>query len=586
MFRIRSKLSVFSVVIPCIYQNLLPVNLSHIVEQTLTSAFNILNPSKSETLSAPPKLGFSVLLFSSSIPTTNFGASTDSPVLRLGEALGDDYEEEDCNKGNEKNDIHFDQLDIKDDLVQDIKTILDILDTPGCGPSEIKYKLEQCCIRASSELVVEILSRVRNDWQAAYTFFLWAGKQPGYSPSIREYHSMISILGKMRKFDIAWTLIEEMSGHNSGSSFVKPRTLLIMIRRYCAVHDVESALNTFYAYERYNFHVGLEEFQSLISALCEYKNVQDAEHLLFCSENLFPLNTRSFNIILGGWCYVNVNTSHAQRIWQEMSKRGIQYDVVSYACIISCYSKASKLSKVLKLFDHMQRMQITPNRKVYNAVIHTLAKHRLVKEAVNLMRIMEDNGIAPNLATFNSLIKALCQARLIEEAELVLDEMLQRGLSPTIQTYHALFRILRSKEEVYELWIKMRRLGCHPTIETYIMMIRRFCQWRQLHIVFSLWSEMSERGFKHEHCSYTALIHGLFLNGKLKDAYKYYQEMLEKGFRPEPRTEKMIQIWFPRIQVLENLMTGLSHDRLGHRKPYPVNFIKENTLLANFRPKD
>ncbi|XP_028761212.1 pentatricopeptide repeat-containing protein At5g15010, mitochondrial-like [Neltuma alba] len=517
---------------------------------------------ESDSSTTPTKLGFSLLFFCSSSPTRNFGWSTDSPKLRLDEALGDEEEDEDKDKDYERNDTHVGHC--RDGLAEDVKTILNIIHNSGRRASEIEYKLEKCNITTSSELVVEILSIIRNDWEVAFTFFLWAGKQPGYTHSIQEYHSMISILGKMRKFDIAWALIEEMRGGKSGPSLVTPRTLLIMIRQHCAVRDVGMALNTFCAYKQFNFQVGLEEFQSLLSSLCEYKNVLDAEHLFFRLKSVFPFNTKSFNIILDGWCNVIVSTFHAQRIWQEMSRRGIKYDAVSYACIMSCYSKAFKPVKVLKLFDQMKKMNITPNRKVYNAVIFALAKGRWVKEAVNLVRTMEDDGIVPTVSTYRLLIKALCKAHLIEEAKVILDKMAGKGLSPTIQTYHALFRVLRAKEEAFELWIKMREAGCEPTIETYIMLIRRFCQWRQLNVALKLWSEMKEYGFNPDRSSYAALIHGLFLNGKWEDAYKYYLEMREKGFLPEPKVEKMIQVWVSRRQQSEDPMAVLLRSHLGH----------------------
>ncbi|KAF7819306.1 pentatricopeptide repeat-containing protein [Senna tora] len=584
MIRIRSSLAVFSVVLR-IHQSLYRVNHSRMLEQSLIAAFNFLKPSVSGPFSAPAQFGFSVLFSSSSSPTTNVGVSTDAPTLGFVEASGEDDDEEEVDD-HDKNDNHTSQLDLRDDgLARDVKTILDILHGSGCGPSEIKFKLERCSITVSSELVVDVLSRTRNDWEAAFTFFLWAGKQPNYAHAVREYHSMIYILGKMRKFDTAWTLIEEMRRGNGGPSLVTTQTLLIMIRRYCAVHDVGRAINTFYAYKRFNFQVGLEEFQSLLSALCRYKNVQDAEHLLFCNKNVFPFNTKSFNIILNGWCNVIVSTRQAERIWQEMGKRGIQYDVVSYASMMSCYSKVSKLYLVFRLFEQMKKKRITPDRKVYNAVIHALAKGRFVKEAINLLRTMEDNSISPDVVTYNSLINPLCKARKIDEAKEILDEMLQKGLSPTIRTYHAFFRILRTKEEVFELLDKMRELGCYPTTETYLMLIRKFSRWRQLDIVSKLWNEMSESGVNPDRSSYIVLIHGLFLNGKLEEAHKYYIEMQEKGFPPEPKTNEMLQAWVSGKQVMEDQMTDLEHNKLEsdtlrkNVKAIPGKLDKEKDFL-------
>lgn len=441
---------------------------------------------------------------------------------------------------------------------------MDILQEPGSSMSLVKHKLESCGVAASSELVVEVLSRVRNHWEEAFTFFLWATKQPGYAHSLRAYHSMISILGKMRKFDTAWALIDEMRGGRTGTSLVTPHTLSIMIRRYCAVHDVGKAINTFYAHKRFKFGVGIEEFQNLLSALCRYKNVQDAEQLLFCNRNVFPFDTKSFNIILNGWCNVIGSMREAERFWREMSNRGIQRDVVSYSSIISCYSKATNLNKVLKLFNQMKEMEIAPDRKVYNAVVHALAKASFVKEALSLMKTMEGKGIAPDSVTYNSLIKPLSRARKINEAKEVFDEMLQRGLSPTIRTYHAFFRIQKSGEEVFMLLEKMKETGCHPDKDTYIMLIRRFCRWRQLDNVFKLWSEMSENGVGPDRSSYIVLIHGLFLNGKLEEAYKYYIEMKEKQFLPEPKTEDMLQAWISGKETADVQMIDLKDNQSDH----------------------
>lgn len=451
--------------------------------------------------------------------------------------------------GDDDNDDASDGIEVKgsnindENFIQNVETVLGILHKFSKNVSEAKRRLEECGFPASAELVAEVLSRIRNDWEAAFTFFLWAGKQPGYAHSITEYHSMISILGKMRKFDTAWSLIDEMRSGRSGPSLITPQTLLIMIRRYCAVHDVGKAIGTFYAFKRYGFNVSLEEFQDLLCALCRYKNVQDAEHLLLCNENMFLFDTKSFNIVLNGWCNMMVNLRQAKRFWWNMGKRGIARDVYSYGSMISCYSKAGNLRDVLKLFEQMKELGIEPDMKVYNAVVYALAKGKCVKEAFNLVKMMEEKGSSPNAVTYNSLIKPLCKARRVDDAREVFDEMLRRGLSPSDRTYHAFFAVLRTAEEVFELLSKMKETGCYPTNDTYIMLIRKFCRWQQHENVFKLWTGMVESGISPDRSSYIVLIHGFFLNGKLDDAYKYYQEMKAKGFPPEPKTDEMIKAW-------------------------------------------
>lgn len=471
-----------------------------------------------------------------------------------------------------------------------VKTLVDILQEPTRGLSEKKAALGQCGVAPTSALVVEVLSRVRNDWEAAFTFFLWAEKQPEYSHCVREYHSMISILAKMRKFDTAWALINEMRGRGDRPSMVTPHTLQIMIRRYCAVHDVGRAVNAFYSHKKYGLEAGIDEFQGLLSALCRYKNVEDAEHLMFCNRNVFPLNTKSFNIILNGWCNVISRPRDGERIWKVMSRRGVPHDVVSYASMMSCYSKMNSLNTVLKLFNRMKENGISPDRKVYNAVIHALAKGKHIKEAMNLIKTMEVKGIVPDIVTYNSLIKPLCKARRLDEAREVFDEMLQRRLQPTVCTFNAFLRILKTSEEIFALLDKMRNMRCLPNYDTYIMLIRKFCRWRQLDDVFRLWSEMSENGLSPDRSSYIVLIHGLFLNGKLEEAHKYYEEMKSKQFLPEPKTDEMLQAWISGkaaaewgmmenqsdiTQLNKTVSKEFAHERDFHRKAEARRLVRE-----------
>ncbi|PKA60301.1 Pentatricopeptide repeat-containing protein [Apostasia shenzhenica] len=431
---------------------------------------------------------------------------------------------------------------IDEQLLRDLDLVISCLRDFGSNGADAKHRLEQSGVVPSVELVNQVLSRLRHDWSAAFTFFLWAGKQPGYSHSLQQYHSMISILGKMRRFDTAWSLVNEM--RRGASSIVSPQTLMIFIRKYSAIHDVARAINVFYSFQKFELKPGIHDFQGLLSALCRYKNVEDAEHLLLCNEGTFPFQTKSFNIILNGWCNVLVYVGEAKRFWRFMMNKGIEKDVVSYGCMISCYSKAGKLNDVVKLFNQMKGLGIAPDRKVYNATIYALAKARQVNRAKDLMRAMEAKGIVLNAVTFNSLIRPLCKARRVTDVRVLFDEMVQRGIIPSIRTFHAFFGVLRTAEAVFELMDQMVQIGCEPVMDTYIMLTRKLCRWRQHENVYKLWNQMHESGLSPDRSAYIVLIHGLFLNGRLEEASKFYDEMKEKGFEPESKTEEMITAWF------------------------------------------
>ncbi|KAK6936798.1 Pentatricopeptide repeat [Dillenia turbinata] len=498
--------------------------------------------------------------FSSACPNLNSESKSKlTPICQLENNYDDQTSEKDdriFDYDSENEDNEIEQLDVADKsyISHEITVILDILKKlADDDPTLISSNLDKSGIDASPELVEEVLSHLRNDCEVAFAFFQWAGTKENYAHSLRAYHSMISTLGKMRRFADSWGLIEEMRrrGSRAGSSLVSFQTLNIMIRKYCAVHDVAKAINVFNSHKRFGIEVGVEEFQELLCALCRYKHVGDAENLLFANKHRFPFDIKSFNIVLNGWCNVIGSVREAKRFWNEMNKRSLKLDVVSYASFISCHSRGRSINQVLKIFNQMKEMGIDPDRKAYNAIIFSLAKRGHVKEALNLKRKMEEKGIIPNTVTFNSLIKPLCKAHEIDKAKEVFLEMLQRGLRPTVRTCHPFFRSLRSTEDVFALLEEMKRLNCHPKHDTYIMLIRKFCRWKQLDCVSKLWHEMKENGLSPDRSSYIVLIHGLFLNQKFDEAYRYYTEMKEKFFSPEPKTETMIQAWLSNRQFTE-----------------------------------
>ncbi|KAF0892142.1 hypothetical protein E2562_013505 [Oryza meyeriana var. granulata] len=421
----------------------------------------------------------------------------------------------------------------------DVDAVVGAAEGSHADPARARGLLERCGAAASEPVVVAALARLRNSCDAAHAAFRWASAQPDYAPGRRACHSMLAILAKHRRFDDARALLDKMRR----SSLASSAAVLLLIRRYCAARDVAGAIAAFHALPSLGFRPGVAEFHGLLSALCRYKNIQDAEHLLLSSEKEFPFETKGFNIVLNGWCNMVCSVREAKRFWNAMEIKGIERDVVSYGSMISCFSKAGNLDTVMKVFNRMKEAGITPDRKVYNAVVYALAKGRCVDEAKALVRSMEEKGVAPDTATFNSLIRPLCKARKVQEAWEMLDDMLGRGLSPSVRTFHALFDVAISPIEVFDLLDKMKALQCEPQMDTYIMLIRKFCRWRQHDSVQKLWSAMPANGLSPDRSAYIVFIHGLFLNGRLEEAAKYYEEMKAKGFSPEKKTEEMIQAW-------------------------------------------
>lgn len=479
------------------------------------------------------KVQYSEILVRRVCSISKGGLRDDEVVDDLEESSGSEAEEEPQTlkkKHGNMNDEGF---------VRNVDSILCILKgVEGLSP-EARLALEKSGVFVSSDLVEEVLARVRNDWKSAYTVFLWAGSQQGYKHNLRVYHTMIAILGKLKQFNLAWGLIREMKD----KGMVTHQTLLIMMRRYSAAGDVGRAVRTFHGLEKFKLKVDINAFQGLLGALCRYNNVEDAEKLLYLNKNVFDYETKSFNIVLNGWCNLIISVVEAKRFWKVMMNNSITPDAFSYSSMICCFSKAGNLHDVLKFFDDMKNRGCAPDLKVYNSVVYALAKGKCVKEAYNLLNVMTEKGFTPNAVTYNSLIKPLCKALRVKDADKVFSEMLQKGHAPSIRTFHAFFNVLRDSKEILKLLERMIESKCNPTIETFIMLIRKFCRWRQYENVFKLWNDMEKHRLNPDRSAYTVLIHGLFLNSKVEEAYRYYEEMKAKGFSPEPKTDEIFKVW-------------------------------------------
>ncbi|XP_077214690.1 tetratricopeptide repeat (TPR)-like superfamily protein [Tasmannia lanceolata] len=394
--------------------------------------------------------------------------------------------------------------------------------------------LEGSGIRPTRGLVYAALWELRNDWKLAFLAFNWAQKCVSESPSA--WNLMIWILGKQRKFDMAWRLVREM--HQS--AMVTRQALLIMIKRYAAANDATKAIRTFHAMEKFKITGDLTSFYTLLRALCKHRNIEEAEELMFLNKKLFPLETESFNIILNGWCNIILDVIEAKRIWREMSNCCITPDGTSYTHMICCFSKVGDLFDSLRLYDEMKKKGWVPGLLVYNSLIYVLAKENCVKESHNLLSKIIEMGLQPDAATYNSIIYPLCEANKLDEAWDALHDMIEKGLDPTIGTYHA-FAKVENMGGTLKLINRMREVGCDPNSYTFLLIFNKFFGWGQPGYVLKMWTEMKNHNAVPDSEHYIVLVEGLARCGWLNKAREFYYEMKSKGFSDDPKLEKLLK---------------------------------------------
>ncbi|KAK9056270.1 hypothetical protein SSX86_027360 [Deinandra increscens subsp. villosa] len=322
-------------------------------------------------------------------------------------------------------------------------------------------------------------------------------------------------------------------------------TFRVMFNRYASAHLVQEAFTTYNKLGEFNLK-DETSFLNLVDALCEYKHVIEAQELCLGKESKdknfidniasFQMGTKVYNMILRGWFKMRW-WAKCREFWEQMDKDGISKDLYSYSIYMDVQSKSGKPWKAVKLYKEMKKKGIKLDVVAYNTVIQAIGVSEGVDVAVHLGREMLELGCEPNAVTYNIIIKLLCENGRVREAYQVLDKMSKRRCAPNVITYHCIFRCLEKPNEILSLLDRMIDSGVSPTLDTYVMLIRKFGRWGFLRPVFIVWQKMEDHGLSPNEFAYNALIDALVDKGMIDMARKYDKEMLAKGLSAKMRPE-------------------------------------------------
>lgn len=416
----------------------------------------------------------------------------------------------------------------------------------------IEQHLEKCNPSLSEELVLNVLKRHRSDWKSAYAFFRWlrgAKNSSEYSPETSVYNEILDILGRMRRFEELYQVLDEMRRRKE---LMNERTYGVVVSRLAAAHKVDEAIQLFDEMEG-----DLGAFQTLLLALCRYKHVEAAELLFRERKSEFDIDIKTWNIILNGWCVLR-SLPDAKRFWRDILASEYKPDRFTYGIFINSLCKCGKASRSMELLRKMWEEGCKPDVAICNTVIDGLCFKKRIPEALGIFSEMSEKGCPPNAATYNSLIKHLCKIQRMEVVYELVNEMGKKGGSclPNALTYGCLLKAAKNAEEVDSILERMEESGCKMEGDTYNLVLRLFVKWGDEERMKWIWEEMERSGMGHDRRSYTIIVHGLCDGGKMGVALEYFAEMVRKGIEPEPRTKVLVDEMRCKLNEVERVGDG------------------------------
>ncbi|XP_023736742.1 pentatricopeptide repeat-containing protein At3g22670, mitochondrial [Lactuca sativa] len=455
-----------------------------------------------------------------------------------------------------------DKVTVSNDTESDVKKITKLLVKPFESLDSVIQVLNNSGVTPSEYLVSQILKRFDNNWKSAYGVFIWAESQMGSKFSSDMYNLLVHSLGKSRKFDLMWEVVEQMVP----LSYVTVNTMAEVIRRLGKAGSHEESINTFRRIEQFGVKKDISTLNMLIDSLAKEKNVERAIDIYQEFKNEIPPNSHTFNSLIHGWAKAR-NFEKAQTTMEEMKEHGICPDVVSYTSLIEAYSREKDFKKVDEILEEMQEKGCPPNVITYTIVMHALGKSKEIDKALNIYERIKSNCIL-DTSFYNSLISILSKSGRLKDARQVFDEMPSQGATHDTQSYNTMITSFCSntqEEDALKMLHEMEMNNVKMDFDTYAPLLKMCCKLKRMKVISFLVNHMLENNVSVGIGTYSLLVRGLCKSGKVKHACLFLEDAVMKGFEVYDTMFKVLEMELEkqgmneekkRIQELKQIRLG------------------------------
>lgn len=473
----------------------------------------------------------------------------------------------------------------------------------GFGVETQKF-LRQFRKKLNKTLVVEVLNLLK-DPELCVKFFLWAGRQIGYSHTQAVYDALLDVLGCNRNGRVDDKFLGEIKNDDKE---VLRKLLNVMIQKCCRNGLWNMALDELGRLKDYGFKPSAKTYNALVRVFLEADKLDSAylvhkemsnsgfdmdEFTLSCfsyslckagrlrdaltlieKEECSP-DTSLYNRMISGLCEAS-HFEEAMDILDRMRSNGCIPNVVTYRILLSGCLRKGQLGRCKRILNLMISEGCYPNREIFNSLVHAYCKLKDYSYAYKLFKKMTKCGCQPGYLVYNILIGGICgneelpTSDVLELAEIAYSEMLDAGVVLNKVNVSNFARCLCGAgkfDKAFKIIREMMSKGFIPDDSTYSKVIGFLCNFSKVEKAFMLFEEMKKNGVVPSVYTYTILIDSFCKAGLIEQARKWFDEMVRDGCTPNVVT-----------------YTALIHAYLKARKVSIANELFEMMLVEGCKP--
>ncbi|KAK6122852.1 hypothetical protein DH2020_043378 [Rehmannia glutinosa] len=438
----------------------------------------------------------------------------------------------------------------------------------GLGEKSQKF-LRQFREKLDEGLVVDVLRNVQNA-ELGVRFFLWAGRQIGYSHSMAVYNALLELLARDKNDRVADHFLLEIKNDDSE---VLGRLLNVLIRKCCnngmwnlALEELGRLKDFGYKPSRVTYNALIRVFLEagkldsafllhremlqlgfkmdmhilgfFVQFLCKVGKWRDALNMIEKEE--VQADTLIYTKMITGLCEASL-FEEAMEFLNRMRANSCFPNVVTYKILLCGCLNKGKLGRCKRILSMMIAEGCYPSPKIFCSLVHAYCKSGDHSYAYKLLKKMADCGCKPGYVVYNILIGSICgnedfpSSDVLELAEKAYGEMLDAGIALNRVNVSNFARCLCGAgeyEKAYSVIREMMDNGFVPEAGTYNKIIGFLCDASKLDKALKLFREMKKNGVVPNVYTYSIMIDRFCKAGLIHQARCWFDEMMRDGCSP------------------------------------------------------